>query len=169
MEIVVNDTNILIDLCNSGLLPFCKKLNIEFRTIDFVINEINIAEQSKAIQEIIDDGTLKVFSLSTTQIARVYQKVYEYQGVCNLSAEDIAVMIYAIDNNCRLLTGDKKLRDKATTENVKVSGVLYITDLMVKESVIDNTDMINALERMLKSNNRLPHKLIKERIEKLRK
>lgn len=116
----------------------------------------------------IDDGTLKVFSLSSEQIIRVYQKVSEYQGVCNLSPEDIAIMIYALDNKCRLLTGDKKLKDKATTENVVVSGILYITDLMVSESVISNSDMIEAFDRMLKTNNRLPRKLINERIEKLR-
>lgn len=40
MEIVVNDTNILIDLYNAGLLPYCKKLNLDFRTLDVVINEI---------------------------------------------------------------------------------------------------------------------------------
>ena len=58
MEIVVNDTNILIDLYNSGLLPYCKRLNLEFRTLDVVMNEIEVPDQQKAIQSIIDDGTL---------------------------------------------------------------------------------------------------------------
>lgn len=99
----------------------------------------------------------------------MYLKISEYQGVCNLSAEDISVMVYAIDNNCRLLTGDKKLKDKATLENVKVSGILYLTDLLAKESDISNASMIEALERLLNSNNRLPQKLIKERIEALKR
>lgn len=119
MEIVINDTNILIDLYNAGLLPFCR--------------------------------------------------IAMYQGVCNLSPEDISVMVYAIDNDCRLLTGDKKLRDKAMMENIKVSGVLYITDLLTKEGIIEKEEMASALERLLKSNNRLPKRLIKERIEALRK
>lgn len=168
MEIVVNDTNILIDLFNAGLLPYCKQLNLEFRTIDLVINEIRVDEQYKAIQKIIDDGTLKVFPLSGEQVGRVYQKISEYQGVCNLSPEDISVMVYAIDNNCRLLTGDKKLKEKAIIENVKVSGVLYLTDLLMQDSEISNDEMIEALERLLNSNNRLPKKLIKERIESLK-
>lgn len=92
-----------------------------------------------------------------------------YQGVCNLSPEDISVMVYAIDNDCRLLTGDKKLRDKAMMENIKVSGVLYITDLLTKEGIIEKEEMASALERLLKFNNRLPKRLIKERIEALRK
>lgn len=84
MEIVVNDTNILIDLFNAGLLPYC----IEFRTLDLVINEIKVDEQHMAIQEIIDDGTLQVCSLSGEQVGKVYQKVAEYKGVCNLSPEE---------------------------------------------------------------------------------
>lgn len=152
---------------NAGLLPYCKQLDIGFRTLDLIMNEISVDEQREAIQAIVNEGTLKVFSLSGEQVAKVYQRILEYQGVCNLSAEDISVMVYAIDNDYRLLTGDKKLKDKAALENVKVSGVLYITDLLAKESSISNADMVKALERLLDSNNRLPKKLIKERIEDL--
>lgn len=168
MEIVVNDTNILIDLFNAGLLPYCKKLNLEFRTIDMVMREIEAEEQLRAVQEIVNEGTLKVHSLTGKQIEKVYQKILEYRGVCNLSPEDISVMVYARDNKCRLLTGDKKLREKATIENVKVSGILYLIDMMIRDSCIDNEEMVNALELLLKSNNRLPRKLIKERIETLK-
>jgi predicted nucleic acid-binding protein len=168
MEVVVNDTNILIDLFNAGLLPYCRKLNLEFRTLDVVINEIEVPDQHAAVQRIIDEGTLTVYSLSSKQMMNVLQRVAEYHGVCNLSVEDISVMVYAIDNDCRLLTGDKKLREKATLENVKVSGIIYLTDLLMKEAVIANEEMVLALERLLASNNRLPKKLIKERIESLK-
>ncbi len=168
MEIVVNDTNIIIDIYNAGLLPYCKKLNLDFRTLDVIIEEIELKDQRAAVQELIDDGTLKVCPLSGSQVGDVVQKVSEYQGVCNLSFQDISVMVYARDNDCRLLTGDRKLREKATLENVKVSGILYITDMMEKESVIGKEEMILALERLLKSNNRLPKRLIKERIESLK-
>lgn len=169
MEIVVNDTNILIDLFNAGLLPYCKKLNLEFRTLDVIINEIEDTEQYSAVQSIIDEGTLAVHSLSGKQVGTVFKKVAEYQGVCNLSVEDISVMVYAIDNDCRLLTGDKKLKDKATLENVKVSGILFLTDMLTQEAVISNDEMASALERLLNSNNRLPKKLIKERIDALKR
>ena len=168
MEIVVNDTNIIIDIYNAGLLPYCKKLNLDFRTLDLIIEEIEPLDQRKAVQEIIDNGTLKVYPLSSEQIGNVYQKVAEFQGACNLSFQDISVMVYARDNDCRLLTGDKKLRERATLENVKVSGILYITDMMVKESIIDKEKMISALNQLLESNNRLPKRLIRERIESLK-
>lgn len=53
MEIVINDTNILIDLYNAGLLPYCKKLNLDFRTLDLVINEIEDSEQYAAVQALL--------------------------------------------------------------------------------------------------------------------
>ncbi len=168
MEVVVNDTNILIDLFNAGLLPYCRMLNLEFRTLDVVINEIEVTEQQTAVQHIIDEGTLSVYSLSSEQVARVFQKVAEYHGACNLSVEDISVMVYAKDNGCRLLTGDKALREKATLENVAVSGILYLTDMLTREAVISNAEMVRALGRLLTTNNRLPKKLIKERIEALK-
>lgn len=83
--------------------------------------------------------------------------------------EDISFMVYAIDNDCRLLTGDKKLKDKATLENVKVSGILFLTDMLTREAAIGSGEMIYALERLLSSNSRLPKKLIKERIETMKR
>lgn len=50
MEIVVNDTNILIDLYNAGLLSYCKLLTLEFRTLDLILNEIEHKDQRNAVQ-----------------------------------------------------------------------------------------------------------------------
>lgn len=77
-------------------------------------------------------------------------------------------MVYAQDNHCRLLTGDKTLREKATLENVTVSGILFLTDMITRDGILEPAEMINALERLLQSNGRLPKRLIQERIEHLR-
>ena len=95
MEIVVNDTNILIDLYNARLLSYCRGLDIEFRTLDLIINEIVDEDQSRAIQFLVQDGTLKVCSLSSELMVTVSHMVNEYQGACNLSVPDISVMVYA--------------------------------------------------------------------------
>lgn len=168
MEIVVNDANILIDLHNAGLLDSCKQLNLDFRTLDLIIEEIEVEEQLTAINKLVSEGILKVSSLSGEQVAKVFEKVNFYYGKCNLSPEDISVMVYAQDNHCRLLTGDKTLREKATLENVTVSGILFLTDMITRDGILEPTEMINALERLLQSNGRLPKRLIQERIEYLR-
>lgn len=168
MEIVINDTNILIDLFNAGLLEYCKQLDIEFRTLDMILEEITDEDQKNAINKLIADGTLKVCILTGEQVAIVFEKISFYNGECNLSPEDISVMVYAIDNKCRLLTGDKTLKDKATLENVTVSGILYLTDMLTQNAIVESSNMITALELLLKSNGRLPKKLIRERIDSLR-
>ena len=71
MEIVVNDTNILIDLYNAGLLSHCKRLDLDFRTLDVVINEIEEREQLDAVEQLIGSGTLRVDFLSSNQVERV--------------------------------------------------------------------------------------------------
>lgn len=167
MEIVVNDTNILIDLYNAGLLDYCARLDLEFRTLDLIIEEISIKEQRESIDRMIALGILKVCSLSERQVTSVFERIAYYNGTCNLSAQDISVLVYAIDNNCRLLTGDKTLREKASMENVKVSGILFLTDMLSHEKIIDHASMIIALEKLMASNNRLPSSLIKGRIESL--
>lgn len=169
MEIVVNDTNILIDLYNAGLMQYIKCLELEFRTLDLVVNEIEERKQNESVRRLIRDGTLKVFSLSGEQVLKVYEMIESYQGKCSLSAEDVSVLVYAIDNGCRLLTGDKALRARAALENVKVSGILFLTDMLTDNQIVNNRDMIAALERLLESNNRLPRSLIRERIEALGK
>lgn len=169
MEIVVNDTNILIDLYESGLLEICQHMKLEFHTLDFIINEIENEEQQAGIQRLIDIGCLKVKSLSGKQMGFVIEKIYEYNGMCNLSPEDISIMVYAKEHNYRLLTGDKTLREKASLENIQVSGILYLTDMMINQNLISSLQMAGALEKMLQSNKRLPRKLILERIEKYRK
>jgi hypothetical protein len=74
MEIVVNDANVLIDLFNAGLLPYLKELGLDFRTLDVIINEIEDEEQQSAVQSIIDDGILSVYSLSGAQVGTVFRK-----------------------------------------------------------------------------------------------
>ncbi len=63
----------------------------------------------------------------------------------------------------------KKLKEKATLENIKVSGILFLTDMLTNNTDISPGEMISALERLLSSNNRLPKKLIKERIDMLKR
>ena len=62
MEIVVNDTNIFIDLHSIGLLYQFFELPITVHTVDFVINELTDEEQFKAINKYIENGKLKVQS-----------------------------------------------------------------------------------------------------------
>lgn len=168
MEIVVNDTNILIDLYESGLLKYCDAVKLEFHTLDMIVEEVEEVNQRTAVDELVERGVLKVKSLSGEQMTTLMQKIDENDGKCNLSPEDISVMIYAKENGYRLLTGDKTLRKAAMLENVTVSGILFLTNKMIDDNVISGPEMADALERMIGTNKRLPLKQIREKIDELR-
>ena len=63
MEIVVNDTNILIDLAKVDLLKFCPLMSLEFHTLDVIVEEVEDDEQRRAVDELIAGGTLRVIRL----------------------------------------------------------------------------------------------------------
>ena len=53
MDVAVNDTNILIDLYNIGLLEVFFNSGLNLHTTDFVLEEITNVEQSTLIKSLI--------------------------------------------------------------------------------------------------------------------
>src|SRR5437899_1870017 len=112
MSIVVNDTNILIDLSEIGLLEELAKLNVDLHTIDLVINELEDSRQKAAVLALVNSDKLFVASLMPND----FQKIINIQtNNPGLSFEDCSVLQYAIITNGVLLTGDGKLRNVAKT------------------------------------------------------
>ena len=168
MEILISDTNILIDLCAVGLRERCKDLDVDFRTVDFVIHEIKDPNQAEAVQKLIDTGDLTVLEFSPEETMELMELFARYEVRTNLSLTDCAVLLCAKKGNYRLLTGDKNLRIKAGNEGVMVSGILYLTDMMVDNCVVNGKEMADCLEALLRQNSRLPKDLIYERINMYR-
>lgn len=167
-EIVVNDSNILIDMHTAGLLECIRKSDVRFHTVDLVISELRqYSYERPMIDELIDDGILYVAESTPEDMAEITALYSSYSANTNLSFVDCSVMQYAKKNNYRLLTGDKKLRNHAIDEGVIVSGILWVIDLFVEEKLISPTDMIAKLEAMLSVNPRLPKKLIEGKIQQL--
>lgn len=75
MEIVVNDTNVLIDLYGTDLLKFCSQLQLEFHTLDVIVEEVTETSQREAVESLVKEGALKVRSLSGLQMLSVMEKV----------------------------------------------------------------------------------------------
>lgn len=166
MEIIINDTNILIDLVNTGLLALCPGLDIEMRTIDFVKRELKIESQQRLVEEQIAHGTLKLETMDAKDVQSTFALYMQYHGTTNLSRADCAVMHYAESRKCRMLTSDKTLRSCSEKRGIKVGGLLYLTDMMVEEGLMAGAEMIPYLQTYLATNERAPKKLIEERIAK---
>lgn len=166
MEVVVNDTNVLIDLCDAGLLDCCRALALDFRTLDVVMNELEMPRQREAVERLVDSGFLRVHAVTGRQL-RLISDMINRGGGGRLSFEDVAVMVYAREHDCRLLTGDKALRERAAREGIKVSGVLFLTDMLEREGVLAGRELAAALRRLMGTNTRLPKALVMERIARL--
>ena len=60
MKIIVNDTNIFIDMHSIGLLkPMCE-LPYEIHTVDFVVAELIDPVQSRDVNELVETGKIIV-------------------------------------------------------------------------------------------------------------
>ena len=169
MEIVVNDTAVLIDMYNAGLLELVELCSFKFHTVDYVMSELHRSPFNRPeIDQMVENGILTVHSFSYKENVDLVAYYTKMTVSTNLSLTDCAVLKYSKDNGFRLLTGDKKLRNHAEDEGVLVSGILYLVDKFVSENLIAKDVMADRLEHLLRINPRLPKNIFVERIKALR-
>ncbi len=166
MDIIINDTNILIDLYTCGILEEFFSLPYKFHTTDFVVGELEDKAQRERIIGFCDRGMLEVKSFSSKEILTVYEYYEEARTVCNISVPDCSVLIYAKSiDRARLLTGDKTLRKRAEREGVNVSGILFVFDELVKQGIITRKFAFERLSLLVEKNVRLPKNEVEKRLE----
>ena len=95
MKIIVEDTNIIIDLFNTGLLQFCKKMDIEFHTTDLVIKEIKRPEQRSTLKGLISNEELKMVVFNIEEMLQLANLEEECRSTNNLSTADCSVVLLA--------------------------------------------------------------------------
>ena len=164
MRIIVEDTNIIIDLFNVGLLQFCKKMDIVFHTTEFVIKEIKRPEQRSTLKGLISNEELKMVVFNIEEMLQLANLEEECRSTNNLSTADCSVVFLAERLGCRLLTADQKLVHFAQSRGLETSGFLWLTDKMVEKGIVSPKDMVEYLNRYLETNKRAPEKEVNERI-----
>lgn len=164
MEIIVNDTNIFIDLHSIGLLSALCDLPYDVRTVDFVVNEIKDQAQAESLATLVGEGKIKIESFNIDELAEIIEEHSAISG--NLSVPDCSVCYYARKHSATLLTGDRQLRRYAEDNNVTVRGVLFIFDELVAQNIIDAGIAAQKLRELTNINVRLPKSEIEKRIKK---
>ena len=164
MRIIVEDTNIIIDLFNVGLLQFCKKMDIVFHTTEFVIKEIKRPEQRSTLKGLISNEELKMVVFNIEEMLQLANLEEECRSTNNLSTADCSVVLLAERLGCRLLTADQKLVHFAQSRGLETSEFLWLTDKMVEKGIVSPKDMVEYLNRYLETNKRAPEKEVNERI-----
>lgn len=162
MKIIVNDTNIFIDLHSIGLLEDMCNLPYEIHTVDFVAAEIVEETQRHAFEQLVSTGKIRVNSFSVNEVMEIVAEHSDISG--NLSIPDCSVCYYAKKHQVPMLTGDRRLRKYAEAQDIEVHGILFIFDEMVKYKVVTPTIAVTKLEELMQLNARLPKSEISQRI-----
>lgn len=167
MAIIISDTNIFVDLYNTELLDYLFSLTEEIHTVKQVLFELIDKKQSESLAKFISDGKLFIKSFDFTELA----ELYEFSTHCSnrLSEPDIAVVFYGHQTNGVILSGDRRLRSKAESIGIEVHGILYVVKRLVTDGIITVKIAINALEKLINSNPRLPKSDIDQLIDDLQK
>ena len=165
MKLIVEDTNIIIDLFTTGLLSFCHELKLEFHTTRYVVAEILESRQSAVLIGMINNGQLLIDDFVGEEYERLIKFIDECNGVNNLSEADCSVLLLAKRHECRLLTSDQKLKRTAMEHNIEVNGLLWLTDMLVEVHIVSEEKMIYYLNRYLETNPRAPENEVLKRID----
>ncbi|MFZ2891162.1 hypothetical protein [Sulfuricurvum sp.] len=158
----ISDANIFIDLYNIGLLDEFDQLNLDIRTTDFVLNELNTPQQ-----QIVKSMNITVHSFEPQELTDFFN-TFGSLGQLKISHQDYSVFYFAKQLNGALLTNDGALRKFARNRSVEAKGLFYILDTIILTSTKDKPVLIEALECLLR-NEWLPKNEITKRIEYLQK
>ena len=163
-KIVVNDTNVFIDLYEVGLLDEFFSLPWEIYTTDFVMLELKREGQHETIARYKADKRLIVPIIEAKELLEIGNIYQQYVNRTNLSLTDCSVWYYAKMNNYILLTGDRKLRAVSISDGVEVHGVIYVFDSLVDLGIISPQVAVGKLQQLYSINPRLPKEEIDKRI-----
>lgn len=163
-KIVVNDTNVFIDLYEVGLLDEFFSLPWEVHTTDFVMLELLREGQHDTVARYKADKRLIVPVFEAKEMLEIGNLFQQSLNKTNLSLTDCSVWYYAKVNNYILLTGDRKLRTTSAYEGVEVHGVIYVFDRLVEFNVISRQVAVKKLQQLYSINSRLPKEEIEKRI-----
>lgn len=163
-KIVVNDTNVFIDLYDVGLLEEFFSLPWEVHTTDFVMLELQREGQNETVAKYKADKRLVVPILEAKEMLEIGNMYQQLVNRTNLSLTDCSVWYYAKVNNYILLTGDRKLRTASTYDGVEVHGIIYVFDSIVDLGIISRQVAAEKLQQLYRINPRLPKEEIDRRI-----
>jgi hypothetical protein len=164
MKILVNDTNIFIDLHSVGLLEEMCRLPYEIHTVDFVVAEIADADQRRIFDGLVAQGGIFIDGFTADEVIEIVEEHSSVSG--NLSIPDCSVCYFARKHNVPMLTGDRRLRRYAEEQSIEVHGILFIFDELVRHDIISTSMAADRLEELFAINARLPKTEIRNRINR---
>lgn len=159
-KIVLNDTNIIIDLMSINMFDSLIRLPWEVHITDMVKTELEHEDQIVMAEKAIERGCLLVDSFSGEEVGEIHERHEFIQKTTNLSICDCSVWYASEKHHYTVLTGDKKLRNVVEKYGIEVHGILYVIEEMQNANLLSPSDVVDILDRLQNSKSRLPQNAI---------
>ncbi len=164
-QIVVDDTNIFIDLHEVGLLDEFFHLPWEVYTTDLVMSKLQCENQRYAVLRFKENGVLHVAQFNFEEIVEISKLQQHFNKKTNVSLTDCSAWYYAKQNGYTMLVGDCKLRHSTIHDGIDVEGIFYVLDMLVETGAIPLEIASEKLALLYKINPRLPKDEIEKRLK----
>lgn len=159
MQLLISDSNIIIDLEEGGITEEFFQLPYEIAIPDILFAE----ELEKNHGELLERGLqIKELSAETLQDAFWIMSIYPRP-----SRNDCFALMLARQENCPLLTGDRDLRSAAEKEGIIVMGTIWIVEQMVTQRILTKGEAEKSYRLMKENNRRLPWETAFRRLGKM--
>ena len=150
MQLLISDTNIIIDLDVCGLVQ--KMFDLPYT---FTVPDVLYIEE---LEEHHGDLPAYGLQIKTLGAERVDYAVALQTENIKTNANDLFALALAKQEDCPLLTGDGALRDLAAVEQVEIRGTIWIIEQMLQEGILNPDQAKEAFRAMKDSYRRLPWK-----------
>jgi rRNA-processing protein FCF1 len=163
MKLIVTDANILMFLSRLELLESFIGMKFEIHTTDYIIDEYYKGEKKdkklKNLDKYIRSGKIKIHEYGYDEIISIYEKKK------TLSPSDCSVYKLSLELEAILLTGDKSLKLYSEQSDIKVHGIIWLIDEMLKCEIMDKVEYKEKLTDLKGLTERLPVDEIDRRLK----
>lgn len=165
MEIVVYDTNIIIDLFDMGILPVLEKSGWQIHTTSIVLSELHRPERTNVLTLLPSLHVHEYNSFEQYDLLQTFLLGIEQRG--NLSMADASVLLLAKDIHAMLCSNDRKLRQIAFREGLFVKGSIGIVLMLLEQRIINADAALDAILILQSKNLRITDSLFAEAIKRI--
>ena len=148
-QLLISDTNVLIDMEVGGLLGVMFRLDLAFAVPDILFEE-----ELKSRHPRLPGLGLGVLELTAEMIYDAMTLIVH--GYRRTSRNDLLVLVLARRKGCPVLTGDAALRLACNEQGIDVHGTIWLVEQMLNGKLVDPKTAAEAYRAMREGGSRLP-------------
>lgn len=157
--VIINDTNIWIDLKLTNIIEKVFLLPYELAVPDILYND----ELKDMDGELLEANGIKIIEMTNDEVVETAER----SGMTNrVSFNDLITLVVAKSRGYILVTGDGNLRKIAKSENVELRGTIWLIDEMVSNNILDIGEPTLICKKLLQLKRRLPKEKLQLRIKR---